>query len=188
MRRLAVVAVLALVAVVVGMSPAWAKIPAFEMQVSPSTLSPGEPITVTVTLETTNDFPAEDLTGLIGFAPRPSDGGAIRPLSDATEVPLPRVRQGVYRGIIQAPDEPGAYVVVPFPRAMGFEDSASTDPYPEPAVVTVTDGPLLGNVAWPLTALAGLAVIVIVGRHRRADEPSPVPATGCGPGRTRWTP
>lgn len=180
MRRLAVVASLVLAILAVDATAAGAKVPPFEMEVSATTVAPGDPITVTITLDPqAGDFPAEELTGLIGFGVRPPEGVTRRPLTEHHDVPLPRVGEGVYEGTIEAPAEPGAYVITPFPTVLRFEDSPVSDRYPTPIEITVTNSPTLakGSV-WSLALVVGLAGLVIVGRRYRS-------AVGSVPPRAR---
>lgn len=165
MLRLAVVTVTTFLILAMPGSTAMAKTPPFEMEVSPGSVAPGDTVTVTIRFDT--EFPAEDLNGLIGVAPRPPGDATIRPLSNHIEVALPSIGPGVYEGTFTAPDEPGDYLVVPYPTVIGYEGSSAEDQYPDPATVTVNEPSSFDGLAlWPMVVAIGVAGLVLVRRRR----------------------
>lgn len=114
---------------------AMAKTPPFELVVSAETVEPGETVTVEVTLD--QEFPAEDLNGLLGLFRIAGVDDDLRPTNPYgfTPVALPQVGEGVYRGTFEAPLEPGEYVLVPFPNVV--ENYPEDVGYPDPQVLSV---------------------------------------------------
>ena len=148
-RSTALGLLVAVLLVLASAAPAPAKLPPFQMSVSPRVVTAGSPVHVTVTMLDWSDpgrpdrsFNADDMTGLVGVVQaehvddggRPTDGAHIR------AVVLPGVGQGTYRGTITLA-RPGSYTFLAFPEVRERLPAGPSSPYPSPVEVTVVAHP-----------------------------------------------
>lgn len=104
--------------------PAGAKMPPFEVEVTPRTVSQGQSVSVRVTVmdwrnpdRVFTDFGADRLDGLLGVHPATALTPKGRPAvgtGPGIPIGLRAVRPGVYRGTVALADA-GEYAIVAFP-------------------------------------------------------------------------
>jgi hypothetical protein len=164
-RRLGVATSLAAILIGVIAAPALAKIPYFSVTITPSSPSPGEPITVVVQLW---DDPAHTIPA--SWAPPAEDMDRIFAFVSGDQqvaVDLTLGQDGSYRG--SATLAAGSWTLVPFPDAGPLNDPMPG--FQGPIAISVASSEIswlpLGTVA-SAAALAALVVIAaIVGFARR---------------------
>lgn len=153
------VAGMALACLGVTAAPAVAKMPAFDLVVSPERPAPGETVTVRVTIYQDRErneiarggLQSERLENLVGVYPSASLTDAEwKPLASHDLLTLHHVAPSVYEGSFVAPDE-GSVVVAPFPGVMGY-DPEEGERLGYPAPVTVTVGSSSSPTPWWLVA------------------------------------
>lgn len=141
-RRTALVwSVIVATVVMVGGSPASAKMPPFCVELLSSTVEPRTVVEMTVRFVSSScddavvaDFPGGVLDGVLGLYPAAELGDNGRPTGgDYRPVAMRRERSGVYRGKVRAPAEEGRFAIVAFPQSRRL----LPDVYPQPTLLTV---------------------------------------------------
>lgn len=165
MRRLLLLFTVALVATAL---PASAKMPPFEMEVEPRGATVHVVVRISGDEALIDGFDPPDLNGLVAVSPADhvdDEGRPLLALETGTNVPLSRVKPGIYEGSVQI--EPGRWAVVPFPHTVGA--LRVEDAYPGTVMIEIEDET---GVIWALAAIG--AAMAIAWRLRAVVSGQPV--------------